>query len=78
MKTAVSIPDDVFREAERLAARLRTSRSRLYARALGELLARYDDDHITAAMNGVLDQVGDSSDDFARRAAHRVLQRVEW
>jgi len=78
MKTAVSIPDDVFEEAERLAARLQTSRSRLYARALAEFAARHDDDRITAAIDEVVDEVGGAVDDFSREAARRVLRRVEW
>lgn len=41
MKTAVSIPDDVFEEAERLAMDLQTSRSQLYSRALRELVASH-------------------------------------
>jgi metal-responsive CopG/Arc/MetJ family transcriptional regulator len=36
MKVAVSIPDAVFAEAERLAEQLRVPRSRLYADALTE------------------------------------------
>ena len=34
MKTAISIPDLLFKEAERLTKRLRITRSRLYAKAL--------------------------------------------
>jgi metal-responsive CopG/Arc/MetJ family transcriptional regulator len=36
MKTAVSIPDRIFREAERHARRSKKSRSQLYAEALVE------------------------------------------
>jgi metal-responsive CopG/Arc/MetJ family transcriptional regulator len=78
MKTAVSIPDDVFAEGERIARRLGTSRSRLYANALTVFVARYDESRTTAAMNDVLDKVGGTSDDFTRGAARRVLRRVEW
>ncbi|MBM4089229.1 MAG: hypothetical protein FJ276_07340 [Planctomycetes bacterium] len=78
MKTAVSIPDDVFQDAERLAGRLRTSRSQLYARALAEYLARHDDDHVTSAMNMVVDEVGSAPNDFSREAAHQTIRRVEW
>jgi metal-responsive CopG/Arc/MetJ family transcriptional regulator len=35
MKVAVSIPDDVFAEAEALAKRMKSSRSEIYSRALG-------------------------------------------
>jgi len=80
MKTAVSIPDDVFEDAEQLAARLKTSRSQLYSRALKELLARHDEDAITAAANRVIDEVGQAPEDleFVRRNAARIAKRIEW
>jgi predicted transcriptional regulator len=78
MKTAVSIPDDVFQDAERLAKRMQTSRSRLYARALSEFVARHDDDRITALMNEVADEVGAEIDGFTGEAAQQALRRVEW
>jgi metal-responsive CopG/Arc/MetJ family transcriptional regulator len=78
MKIAVSIPNDIFEDAERLAARLSASRSQLYARALGEFIARHDDDRITAAMNATIDEVGSASDEFTRAAAAQLLRRVEW
>ena len=78
MKTAVSIPDDVFEEAERLAGRLQTSRSQLYARALAEFVARHDDDRVAAAMNTVVEAVGTALDDFTREAARQSLRQVEW
>jgi len=40
MKTAVSVPDDLFRLAEAAARRLRVSSSQLYATALSEFLDR--------------------------------------
>lgn len=78
MKTAVSIPDDVFEEAERLANELRTSRSKLYSRALREYVTRHTPDRVTEAMNRVLDEVGGEVDEFSQKAARRVLERVEW
>lgn len=78
MKTAVSIPDEVFEEAERLAAELRTSRSELYSRALREYVARHAPDRLTEAMNRVLEEVGSDVDEFSQRAARRVLEQVEW
>ena len=78
MKTAVSIPDDVFEEAERLADRLQTSRSQLYTRALAEFVARHDDDRVQAAMNAVVDEAGPAVDEFTREAARQTLRRVEW
>lgn len=78
MKTAVSIPDDVFEEAERLAADLQTSRSQLYSRALQEFMARHAPDRLIEAMNRVIDEVGSEVDDFSQRAARKVLERVDW
>lgn len=78
MKAAISIPDDVFEQGERLARRLRTSRSQLYARALADFVVQHEDDKITSSMNQVLEEVGAEPDDFTRRAARQTLRRVEW
>ncbi len=78
MKTAVSIPDDVFKEAERLAKKQKTSRSQLYAAALREYLARHSEDQITEAINRALAEIGDQSDPFVEAAADEILRNVEW
>lgn len=79
MKTAISLPDAVFRAAERLAKQARKSRSQLYADALTEYLTRRTPDEVTAAMNAVVDQMGQSAPDaFGQRATRRVLERTEW
>ncbi len=78
MKTAISIPDAIFAEAELLASRLQTSRSQLYARALAEFVARHDDDRVTEAFDKVADEVGTESDTFTSEAARQTLGQVEW
>ena len=78
MKTAVSIPDDVFEDGERLVRRMQISRSRLYARALTEFVARHDDDRVTASMNRIIDEIDPENDDFTHRAAQQILRRVDW
>jgi predicted transcriptional regulator len=78
MKTAVSIPDEVFRAVERHAKRARKSRSELYADALSEYIVRHAPDEVTEAMNRVIDQVEAGSDPFVARAARRILERSEW
>lgn len=79
MKTAVSLPDRVYRDAERYARRARKSRSQLYAEALSEYLARHAPDEVTEDMNAVVEQLGrPDSDPFVARAARRVLTSVEW
>jgi metal-responsive CopG/Arc/MetJ family transcriptional regulator len=79
MKTAVSLPDRVYREAEGYAKRSRKSRSQLYAEALVEYLARHAPDEVTEAMNVVVDELGAAAPDvFVQQAGRRVLESVEW
>jgi metal-responsive CopG/Arc/MetJ family transcriptional regulator len=79
MKTAVSLPDHVFSEADQLARRLKKSRSELYAMALSEFIARHaPDDEITEAMNRVCAKVKERPDPALQAAALRTLKKVEW
>ncbi|MCI0626732.1 MAG: ribbon-helix-helix protein, CopG family [Acidobacteria bacterium] len=78
MKTAVSIPDDVYEEAERLARRTKKSRSQLFSEALKEYVARHAPEDVTEAMNRVCAEVGDAADEFVSSASRRVLERSEW
>jgi len=78
MKTAVSIPNDIFEVAERLARRTRKSRSQLFSDALKEYLARHVPDEITETMNRVCDEVDEPKDPFVSSAAHRILRQSEW
>jgi metal-responsive CopG/Arc/MetJ family transcriptional regulator len=77
MKTAISIPDDLFADAERLASELKKSRSRLYGDAVREYVARHSADSITDALDRVCDEV-DCRSDFGRAAARRTLERSDW
>lgn len=78
MKTAVSIPDEVFAKAERLARRSKRSRSQLFSAALSEYVARHAPDEVTEAMNRVCAEAGDAVDPFVATASRRVLERSEW
>jgi predicted transcriptional regulator len=78
MKTAVSIPDDVFEGAERLARRTKKSRSRLFSDAVKEYVARHAPDDVTVAMDQVCAELGNSEDAFVASAARRTLERSEW
>jgi len=78
MKIAISIPDEVYQGAERLARRAKKSRSRLYGEALKEYLARHAPDEVTDAMNRACAEVGNTQDPFVSSAARRVLERSEW
>ena len=78
MKTAVSIPDDIFERADDLARREQRSRSEVYAAALDEYVARHAPNEVTDNMNRVCDEIGDTDDAFLAIAGRRALDRVEW
>jgi metal-responsive CopG/Arc/MetJ family transcriptional regulator len=78
MKTAISVPDEIFHEAERLARRAKRSRSELYSLALREYVARHAPERVTELMNETLTRVGEQSDRFTSLAAGRVLRRSDW
>ncbi len=53
MKTAISLPDDLFQTADVPAERLGLSRSELYAIAVAEYLAKHRDEDIAGTLNEV-------------------------
>jgi metal-responsive CopG/Arc/MetJ family transcriptional regulator len=79
MKTAVSVPDDLFAQVDRLAKRSRRSRSEVYSAALREYMARHAPDEVTARLDAVVADVGDlGADEFTTRAARETFQASEW
>ena len=78
MKTAVSLPDDVFQDAERLAKRRKTSRSRVYAEALREYVARHDPEAVTEAYDRLVAELGQPADPAFAGATARTLSRIDW
>ncbi|WP_136192684.1 hypothetical protein [Actinomyces procaprae] len=75
MKTAVSIPDPVFQEAEEVARRLGWSRSQLYTKAVHDLVVRYSDDPVTEALNA-LEDVGSAQTPLT--PARRLIESGAW
>ena len=80
MKTAVSVPDDVFARAEALAKRSGRSRSEVYSAALREYVARHAPDDVTEALDRVARDVGEGEQEiaFGEAAARRVLETSAW
>ena len=78
MKTAISLPKDVFERAERLALKARKSRSQIYCEALREYVARHSPDDVTDALNRAMEQIGQPEDRFVTLASASALARVEW
>jgi metal-responsive CopG/Arc/MetJ family transcriptional regulator len=83
MKTAISIPDDVFAQAERVAKRLGLSRSELFTKAVQAYVATRLEGNITASYDAAFSTGSDhdadaSAESFRREAARRALLDVEW
>ncbi|MFO7169642.1 MAG: hypothetical protein DIU80_016570 [Chloroflexota bacterium] len=78
MKTAISIPDDLFKEAEDYARAQGLSRSELYARALRAYLAARHAEQITAALNQLYDEETSELDPAFSAAQRRLLAGEDW
>jgi metal-responsive CopG/Arc/MetJ family transcriptional regulator len=78
MKAAVSVPDDVFEQIERLARREGRSRSEVFSAALREYVARHVPDEVTESMNAVADRIGESRETLVTEASKRLLENSEW
>ena len=78
MKTAISIPDDLFAMADQLAARFGVSRSELYVRALREYVAEHHYDGVTERLNAVYDQEPSGLDSALMELQVRSLPAEDW
>ena len=73
MKTAISLPDELFASADSLAKRMRVSRSELYATAVAEYVAKHRSEGVTARLNAVYADLPDAVDPALRRAQARSV-----
>jgi metal-responsive CopG/Arc/MetJ family transcriptional regulator len=78
MKTAISLPDQLFHAADALAARLGVSRSRLFATALAEYLAKHQTRKVTERLNAVYGHESSTLDPALRGVQARALGRKSW
>ncbi len=78
MKTAVSIPDDLFKKAEKLAKKQEITRSKLYAAALRQYLATNWREEMTRRTNAACDELDTSMPPAVERAVIARLRDVEW
>ena len=78
MKTAVSLPDHLFKAAETLAGKLGVSRSRLYATALEEFILRHQTRRVSERLDAVYaTEASDLAPEVAK-AQSRSLQESDW
>ena len=78
MKTAISLPDELFNRAESLANRLGLSRSRLYAQALEDYIARHQARRVSERLDAVYGTESSTVAPSIVAAQSRVLKRSEW
>jgi metal-responsive CopG/Arc/MetJ family transcriptional regulator len=78
MKVAISIPDPLFEQAERVSRRLRVPRSQLYARALEAYVKDHSGEEITRRLNEVYAKASSRLDPATEAVALEVLQGDKW
>ena len=78
MKTAISLPDSVFEEAEMLAQQLGLSRSELYAKALQAYLKKYNRDHFSLKVYEGYSNESSELDSVMARMQFMSLPHEDW
>lgn len=78
MKTAISLPDPVFEQAEALAQQLGMSRSELYTNALQAYLKRYNREQTLLKLNQVYSEESSELDPAMAEMQFASLPREDW
>ena len=78
MKTAISIPNNIFERAESLARRLKVSRSELYTEAVKDYLEKNQIEDVTTKLNEVYEKTPSSLDKNLLNAQTATLPKEEW
>jgi metal-responsive CopG/Arc/MetJ family transcriptional regulator len=78
MKTAISIPDEVFVAAEGLAERLGVSRSQLYSSAVAQFIAAHRSNGVTARLNAVYETEAADLDPAMMDLQNLSVPTEEW
>jgi len=80
MKTAISMPDSLFKAADRLAKRLGVSRSVLYQRAVSSFIERHKAEGVTEALDALYDAGGISSglDPVIENLQGASISKEDW
>jgi metal-responsive CopG/Arc/MetJ family transcriptional regulator len=78
MKTAISIPDNVYESAEKLATRLGKSRSQLYTQAVSSYISQHRSENVTTKLNEVYSKNDSNPDLLLADLQFRSLSKEEW
>ena len=77
MKTAISLPDELFLRAEAFANQKTMNRSELYAKALTDYLEQHDHSSITAQLNDVYNDIDSSLSPQIAELGFETLRRAK-
>ena len=79
MKTAISIPDDLFEAGEKMARKLKVSRSQLYQRALTRYLQQQGSDIVRESLDRVYAKESNRGlDPMVRAISEQIIMDEEW
>ena len=78
MKTAISIPDDVFARVEKFAKRRNMSRSALFTVAVDQYVQHHRADDVTRRLNAIYAREDAKLDPVLERLQSHALPREEW
>jgi hypothetical protein len=78
VKTAISLPEDLFRRAEAAARKLKMSRSQLYATAIREFIERRQAAKITQHLNEVYSTEPARIDPAVASGQSKSIEKESW
>jgi metal-responsive CopG/Arc/MetJ family transcriptional regulator len=78
MKTAISIPNNVFEQAENLARKLKISRSELFTEAVKVYLKENQVEDVMAKLNEVYETAASNLDNDLLKAQAASLPKEKW
>jgi len=78
MKTAISIPNKLFNEAEQIMHQLHLSRSALYTRALTDFVRTHHPHVITEALNAIYQNESSTLDAVLLNAQANSFSQEDW
>jgi metal-responsive CopG/Arc/MetJ family transcriptional regulator len=78
MKTAISIPDDLYKHAEETARRLGISRSRLFSLAIKEFLRFRSEANVTRRLDEVYENEPSAVDQQLQEMQVQSITKEEW
>lgn len=78
MKTAISIPPNIFESAEKLAEKMGVSRSQLYVAAIRDYLEGHIDDSVTAKLNDIYAHTDSKLDPALKKLQTKSISEDGW